>query len=75
MVLDIPAPADGILGAILREEGAIVATGEVIATLEEGAAVAVAAPVSAPASVAAPTPVAAALAESPPQPGRSIWKG
>ena len=59
VVLDIPAPADGILGAILREEGAIVATGEVIATLEEGAAVAVAAPVSAPASVAAPTPVAA----------------
>jgi 2-oxoglutarate dehydrogenase E2 component (dihydrolipoamide succinyltransferase) len=59
VVLDIPAPADGVLGAILREEGAIVATGEVIATLEEGAAVAATALVAAPASVAAPTPVAA----------------
>ncbi|MCC8987069.1 MAG: dihydrolipoamide succinyltransferase, partial [Candidatus Contendobacter sp.] len=29
VVLDIPAPADGVLGAILRQEGAIVATGEV----------------------------------------------
>ena len=56
VVLDIPAPADGVLGAILRQEGAIVATGEVIATLEEGAAVAAAVPVSAPAPVAAPTP-------------------
>ena len=54
VVLDIPAPADGVLGAILRQEGAIVATGEVIATLEEGA-VATAAPIPAPAaSVSAP---------------------
>jgi 2-oxoglutarate dehydrogenase E2 component (dihydrolipoamide succinyltransferase) len=60
VVLDIPAPADGILGAILREEGAIVATGEVIATLEEGAAVAAAVPVTAPAPVAAPASVVAA---------------
>ncbi|MBZ4193286.1 MAG: 2-oxoglutarate dehydrogenase complex dihydrolipoyllysine-residue succinyltransferase [Candidatus Contendobacter sp.] len=58
VVLDIPAPADGVLSAILREEGAIVATGEVIATLEEGAIAAVPALVSAPAPVSAPTPVA-----------------
>ena len=62
VVLDIPAPADGVLGAILRQEGAIVATGEVIATLEEGA-VATAAPTPAPAaSVSAP---AAAPAPAP----------
>ena len=59
VVLDIPAPADGVLGAILRQEGAIVATGEVIATLEEGAAVAATAPVAAPVPVAAPTPASA----------------
>ncbi|MFZ1859766.1 MAG: biotin/lipoyl-containing protein, partial [Candidatus Competibacter sp.] len=36
VVLDIPAPADGVLGEILRQEGEIVTTGEVIATLLEG---------------------------------------
>ena len=67
VVLDIPAPADGVLGAILRQEGAIVATGEVIATLEEGAATAAsvsapAASVPVPAAVAAPTPAASSAA-------------
>ncbi len=37
VVLDIPAPADGVLGEILRQEGAVVTTGDVIATLQEGA--------------------------------------
>ncbi|MFZ1829953.1 MAG: biotin/lipoyl-containing protein, partial [Candidatus Competibacteraceae bacterium] len=46
VVLDIPAPADGVLGPILCQEGDIVTTGDVIATLEEGA-VAPAAPVAA----------------------------
>ena len=63
VVLDIPAPADGILGTILQQEGAIVATGAVIAILEEGAGAVAAAPspVAAPVPVAAPapTPVAA----------------
>ena len=65
VVLDIPAPADGVLGAILRQEGAIVATGEVIATLEEGAAVAAAAPVAAPVPVAAPAPAPVVAASGP----------
>ena len=30
VVLDIPAPADGVLGQILRQEGDIVTTGDVI---------------------------------------------
>jgi 2-oxoglutarate dehydrogenase E2 component (dihydrolipoamide succinyltransferase) len=51
VVLDIPAPADGVLGAILRQEGETVATGEVIATLEESAG-AEAAPAAAPAAPA-----------------------
>ncbi len=51
VVLDIPAPADGVLGEILRQEGEIVTTGEVIATLLEGAAGQTAAP--APAASAA----------------------
>jgi 2-oxoglutarate dehydrogenase E2 component (dihydrolipoamide succinyltransferase) len=58
VVLDIPAPADGILGQILRQEGDIVTTGDVIATLEEGA-VAQATPSAAPVTAAAPAaPVA-----------------
>ena len=44
VVLDIPAPADGILGPILQQEGETVTTGEVIATLEESAGAQAAAP-------------------------------
>ena len=65
VVLDIPAPADGVLGQILRQEGDIVTTGDVIAMLEEGAvqpaAEAPAAP--APASAPAAAPALAATAE------------
>ncbi|MBK7540944.1 MAG: 2-oxoglutarate dehydrogenase complex dihydrolipoyllysine-residue succinyltransferase [Candidatus Competibacteraceae bacterium] len=55
VVLDIPAPADGVLGEILRQEGEIVTTGEVIATLLEGAA----------GQTAAPAPAAGAPAAAP----------
>ncbi len=61
VVLDIPAPADGVLGPILRQEGDIVTTGDVIATLEEGA-VAEAAPAAAAPAPAAPAPAAPAAA-------------
>ncbi len=61
VVLDIPAPADGVLGPILRQEGDIVTTGEVIATLEEGAVAQAAAPAATPAP-AAPAPAPAAPA-------------
>jgi 2-oxoglutarate dehydrogenase E2 component (dihydrolipoamide succinyltransferase) len=49
VVLDIPAPADGVLSQILRQEGDVVTTGDVIAVLEEGAAA------EAPAATPAPT--------------------
>ncbi|MDG4550994.1 MAG: 2-oxoglutarate dehydrogenase complex dihydrolipoyllysine-residue succinyltransferase [Candidatus Contendobacter sp.] len=59
VVLDIPAPADGVLGAILRQEGETVTTGDVIATLEESAG-AQAMPAAASTPAAAPAPAAPA---------------
>ena len=68
VVLDIPAPADGVLVAILQQEGAVVTTGDVIATLEAGAvadsAPASATAVSAPTATPTPTP-AVAVASAP----------
>lgn len=67
VVLDIPAPADGVLGQILRQEGAVVATGEVIATLEEGAmadAPVAGATVPTAASSSVPVTASSALAEA-----------
>lgn len=64
VVLDIPAPVDGVLGQILRQEGEVVATGDVIATLEESegegaspsaAEAPVAIPAAEPTAAAAPT--------------------
>ena len=66
VVLDIPAPADGVLGQILRQEGDIVTTGEVIATLEEGAVAQTAAPAPAAPAPAAPAPAAPAPAPAMP---------
>ncbi len=37
VVLEIPAPADGVLGEILRGDGETVTTGDIIANIEEGA--------------------------------------
>ena len=68
VVLDIPAPADGVLGDILRQEGEIVATGDVIATLQEGADGQAAAPAPGPAASApaatAPAAPATQIAEA-----------
>ena len=63
VVLDIPAPADGVLGSILRQEGETVATGDVIATLEEGAATEGASPMPAPPAASIPTPTSAPAVE------------
>lgn len=40
VVLEVPAPADGVLGKILQAVGAVVNSSNVLATLEEGASVA-----------------------------------
>ncbi len=63
VVLDIPAPADGVLGSILRQEGETVATGDVIATLEEGAATEGASPTPAAPAASTPTPTSAPAVE------------
>ncbi|MBA1147972.1 2-oxoglutarate dehydrogenase complex dihydrolipoyllysine-residue succinyltransferase [Ectothiorhodospiraceae bacterium WFHF3C12] len=36
VVLEVPAPADGVLGEILKKDGDTVTAGDVVATLEEG---------------------------------------
>ena len=65
IVLEIPAPADGVMGAILRGDGETVTTGDLIATLEAaGAQPAVAAATPAP-TVAAAAPVAAVARPAP----------
>jgi len=63
VVLELPAPADGVLAKVVRGDGATVAAGEVIATLDtEGKGKAAPAPAPAPAVRAAP----AAVAPTPP---------
>jgi len=56
VVLDIPAPADGVLSEILRQEGDVVTTGDVIAILEEGVAVEISTEVPGPAAAEMPAP-------------------
>src|SRR6266702_3718007 len=71
VVLEIPAPADGVLAKIIRADGGTVKAGEIIATIDTEGKVAVA---SAPAPVQtkpAPAPTAAAkpaLAPAPAMP-------
>ncbi len=61
VVLEVPAPAAGVLGQIIKGDGATVVAGEVIATVDmEGkGAAAAAAPVAAPAPVSKPAATAA----------------
>ncbi len=58
VVLELPAPADGVLVEVLKANGATVTAGEVIARLDTEAKATQAAP-SAPAKSAAPVPAAA----------------
>jgi 2-oxoglutarate dehydrogenase E2 component (dihydrolipoamide succinyltransferase) len=58
VAVEVPAPAAGVMGAHLVEEGATVNVGAVIGMIEAGSgAPVVAAPVAAPAAAAAPEPV------------------
>jgi 2-oxoglutarate dehydrogenase E2 component (dihydrolipoamide succinyltransferase) len=65
VVLEVPAPVDGVLKEIKFEEGATVTSNQVIAVIEEGAAAAAPAPAAAPAAAEAPK---AARAEAPAAP-------
>ena len=58
VVLEVPAPADGVVKQIVAADGAVVTSGQLLAILEPGAAVAgaaPAAPAAAKAAQAAPT--------------------
>src|SRR5690348_16559535 len=61
VVLEVPAPADGVLKEIKQQTGATVTSGQLLAVIEEGAVAAAAAAPAAPAAAkAAPAPVAPA---------------
>jgi 2-oxoglutarate dehydrogenase E2 component (dihydrolipoamide succinyltransferase) len=67
VVLEVPAPADGVLKEIKFDSGATVTSQQVLAILEEGAAAAAAAPAAKPeAKAEAPAPAAAAPAAAAP---------
>jgi 2-oxoglutarate dehydrogenase E2 component (dihydrolipoamide succinyltransferase) len=54
VVLEVPAPADGVIKQIVAADGAVVTSGQLLAILEPGAAGATAAAPTAPAAVKAP---------------------
>ena len=60
VVLEVLAEADGVLGAIVAEEGATVLSNQILGSIEAGGAAA--APAPAPAAAAAPTAAPAAAA-------------
>ncbi|HVF36235.1 MAG TPA: 2-oxoglutarate dehydrogenase complex dihydrolipoyllysine-residue succinyltransferase [Candidatus Saccharimonadia bacterium] len=63
VVLEVPAPADGVLKQIVKETGATVGSQEIIAIIEEGAAAA--APASSASAQPAKPPVGGASAPTP----------
>ena len=67
VVLELPAPADGVLVELLKANGATVVAGEVIARLDTEAKATVAAS-AAPAMAQAPAPLLAPEAHASPQP-------
>jgi 2-oxoglutarate dehydrogenase E2 component (dihydrolipoamide succinyltransferase) len=71
VVLELPAPADGVLAKLIKKDGDSVTSGEVIAVIDTdgkatvaSAPAAAAAPTAAPAKAAAPAPAAPAAAPS-----------
>ncbi|MBD8898278.1 2-oxoglutarate dehydrogenase complex dihydrolipoyllysine-residue succinyltransferase [Rhodanobacter sp. DHG33] len=67
VVLEVPAPVDGVLKEIKFESGATVNSQQVIAVIEEGAAAAAPAPAASAPAPAAPAPAAAAPAPAAPK--------
>jgi len=62
VVLEVPAPADGVLSSIAAEEGATVVAQELLGTIEAGAVADSPAAASAPAASAATAPAASGTA-------------
>jgi len=64
VVLELPAPADGVLAKIVKGDGGTVKAGEIIATIDTDGKAAAAAPAAAPAKASTPAPVAAPAAKA-----------
>jgi 2-oxoglutarate dehydrogenase E2 component (dihydrolipoamide succinyltransferase) len=64
VVLEVPAPASGVLSEIVKANGSMVTSGEVLARIDTDGKAA-AAPAAAPAAAAVAAPVAAAAAPAP----------
>ncbi|NVZ21601.1 2-oxoglutarate dehydrogenase complex dihydrolipoyllysine-residue succinyltransferase [Pseudomonas costantinii] len=65
VVLEVLAEADGVLGAIVAEEGATVLSNQVLGSIEEGGAATAAPAAAAPAAASAPAAAPAAGGEDP----------
>jgi len=65
VVLELPAPQDGVLAKIVKGDGSMVASGEVIAMIDSEAKATAAAPAEAPKAAPPATGKAAATASSP----------
>ncbi|MBA5958514.1 2-oxoglutarate dehydrogenase complex dihydrolipoyllysine-residue succinyltransferase [Pseudomonas lactis] len=65
VVLEVLAEADGVLGAIVAEEGATVLSNQVLGSIEEGSAAAAPAPAAAAPAASAPATAPAAGGEDP----------
>lgn len=77
VVLEVPAPASGVLKEIVKADGSTVTSGEVLARIDTAAKAAAAAPVAqaaapAPAAAAAAAPAAAASAITSPAAGKIL---
>ena len=72
VVLEVPAPAAGVIKEIKVENGATVTSGQVLAILEEGAAAAAPKPAAAQPQAAAPEAKAAAAAKLAPSAKRMV---
>ncbi|MEY3664989.1 MAG: hypothetical protein RLZZ153_1171, partial [Pseudomonadota bacterium] len=62
VVLELPAPAAGVLASINKGDGATVVSGEIIAMIDTEASAGAAAPAPAAAAAAAPSPAAGTTA-------------
>src|SRR5690606_22075555 len=65
VVLEVPAPADGVLKQIIATDGAVVTSGQLLAVLEPGEGAAAAPAAAAPPAPAAPAPKPQAAAPKP----------
>ncbi|MCL2590379.1 MAG: 2-oxoglutarate dehydrogenase complex dihydrolipoyllysine-residue succinyltransferase [Betaproteobacteria bacterium] len=72
VVLETPAPADGVLVEIVKDDGATVTSGDLIARIDTEATATAAAEAVKPAAVPAPAPISAGAAGKPSPAARKI---